>query len=130
VNNRILPLPSTFHPPSAPRQRSAFLTLDVIVALAVVVTLSAVLAVSLSRMHQASLRMADERAAVRLAETAILHLQARDKTPLLAQTSLRPLTNPAPPAQTWVEVTAKYNTRPASLIGLIPTASTTQPSPK
>ena len=100
---------------------------DAVTALAIVLILLSVLAVAISRQQRGSQRLADTRAAVRLAEdtiTAMQHGATRPTPPEGTKIIVRPGTAQpgilAPNGCTWVEVEVTYATgRTTRLSGLV-----------
>jgi type II secretory pathway pseudopilin PulG len=116
--------------------RNGYIAADAIMAMAIVAILLTVLTVAVSRQRRGSERLADSRAAVRLAEETITALQtgAAPPTPPSGVTvQVRPLatqpattqsaaTQPAlqaPSGSTWVEVLVTYNGRSGNLAGIV-----------
>ena len=108
------------------RRRCGYIAADAIMALAIVLILATVLTVSVSRQRRGSERLADSRAAVRLAEETLAALQAGGTVPATPEgmdvqiTPLRtPSELPAPSGCTWVEVVVTWNGRSSSLAGVV-----------
>ena len=75
-----------------------------------------------SKRIRVSKRLADERAAVRLAEQTMLTLRVNgyaSATPI-ERVAITKLADPAPAAHVWVEVNATVEERKTSLVGLVP----------
>lgn len=106
--------------------RTGYIAADAITALVIVGILLTVLTVAVSRQRRGSERLADFRAAVRLAEETITALQtgaARPQPPQGVTVQVRPLATPpalqAPAGSTWVDVNVTFNGRSSSLAGLV-----------
>ena len=98
--------------------------IDVIAGLLILVVLTATLATSLARQDRAAQKLADSRAATRLAEQPLPALQTGRAPPTPEEGTaidIVPLEpgDAAPPAgRAWVRVTVTRNGRSSSLIGL------------
>jgi type II secretory pathway pseudopilin PulG len=100
---------------------------DAVMALAIVLILLMVLTVSVSRQRRGSERLADSRAAIRLAEATITALQTGAAPPPAPEgmtLTVRPAsTQPGvkvPEGTVWVDVNVMYgNARASSLSGLV-----------
>ena len=108
------------------KPRTGYMAADAIMALAIAAILLTVLTVAVARQRRGSERLADSRAAVRLAEETITALQAGAAPPAAppgTTVQVRPLTTPhelnPPPGSTWVEVTVTFNGRTSHLAGLV-----------
>jgi type II secretory pathway pseudopilin PulG len=110
--------------------RNGYIATDAIIALAIVLMLLAVLSIAASRQRRGSERLADSRAAIRVAEETISALQTGATPPAAPKgmTVQVRATSPAQPAQpaleapsgsTWVEVLVSYNGRSSTLSGLV-----------
>jgi len=110
--------------------RNGYIATDAIIALAIVLMLLAVLSVAASRQRRGSERLADSRAAIRVAEETITALQTGATPPAAPQgmTVQVRATPPAQPAQLaleapsgskWVDVLVSYNGRSSTLSGLV-----------
>src|SRR3954469_18237768 len=91
--------------------RTGYIAADAIVALGIVLTLLGVLTVAVSRQRRGSERLADSRAAIRLAEETITALQtgaAPPAAPEGTKIDVRATPTPAglevPSGSTWVDV--------------------------
>jgi type II secretory pathway pseudopilin PulG len=100
---------------------------DAVMALAIVLILLIVLTVSVSRQRRGSERLADSRAAIRLAEATITALQTGATPPpapegmvvTVRPAPTQPETN-VPDGTVWVDVNVTYgNARSSSLSGLV-----------
>ena len=92
------------------------------IGLAVVVVLTAALAISVTRSQHAAQRLADARAAARLAEATITALQTGGSPPAApngATVKVRRLdaSTDLPPGSAWANVTVNFNGRIAELTG-------------
>jgi len=100
---------------------------DAIMALAIVMILLGVLTVSVNRQRRGSERLADSRAAIRLAEATITALQTGTKPPAapdgMAVSVRAAQTQPemsVPDGTAWVDVSVTYGSgRSSSLAGLV-----------
>ena len=109
------------------QDRYGYIATDAIIALAVVLMLLAVLTIAASRQRRGSDRLADSRAAIRLAEETITALQTGATPPtapggMAVQVRATPPAQPAleaPPGSTWVDVLVSYNGRSSTLSGLV-----------
>jgi type II secretory pathway pseudopilin PulG len=109
------------------QHRKGYIATDAIIALAIVLMLLAVLSVSASRQRRGSERLADSRAAIRLAEETITALQTGATPPrapqgMTVQVRATPAQQPpleTPNGSTWVDVLVSYNGRSSSLSGLV-----------
>jgi hypothetical protein len=98
---------------------------DVAVGLAILGMIAAVLASAVGRERTAELRLADDRAAARVAEHALLDLQHHQPLPQLppeVNVAVHPLDDgkDVPAGFTWATVEAAVRGRHASLIGVVP----------
>jgi hypothetical protein len=105
------------------RRRGGWVILDTVCGLLVLVTLTATVAASLIRQHNGERKLADTRAAMRLAEETATALQLGEAPPTLdenAAIEIAPL-RPADgmPVKSWVRVRVTQNGRSASLIALV-----------
>jgi type II secretory pathway pseudopilin PulG len=109
------------------RGSSGYVAADAVIALAILLLLLTVLSVSVSRQRHGSERLADSRAAIRLAEETITAMQSGAAPPAAAQgmtVAVRPTQaqhDLQPPAGlAWVDVVVSYNHgRSSSLSGLV-----------
>ena len=100
---------------------------DAIMALAIVVILLGVLTVAVSRQRRGSERLADSRAASRLAEETITAMQTGAPPPaspegmkVQVRAAATPPSLEVPTGSTWVDVQVTYgNGRASSLSGLV-----------
>ena len=107
--------------------RSGWVMTDAVMALAIVLILLSVLSVAVSRQHRGSQRLADSRAAIRLAEdtiTAMQHGTPPPATPDEMKVSVRATaTQPGvvvPKGCAWVDVEVTYGIgRTTRLSGLV-----------
>jgi hypothetical protein len=98
---------------------------DVAVGLSILGLLAAVLASAVGRERTAELRLADDRAAARVAEHAMLNLQHRQplaQVPTDVRVSVRKLddSKDVSPGFVWAQVDATVRGRHSSLVGLAP----------
>jgi len=110
------------------KRRSGFLLADAVVGLALLGIIAGMLAVALNRQQLALRRLADSRAACRLAENTLANLRSGRAAPHPAADTdtvrWRRIDLPRPPAgMVWVQVDATVNGRQNSLIGLVPSSS-------
>jgi hypothetical protein len=89
---------------------------DAVIALTLVAMLGAVLMVLANRHARATRELGATRAAVRMAEAALMEMQGGRPAP--ASVRVRRLT-PAAEGAVWVEVTAAVEGREVALIGLV-----------
>jgi type II secretory pathway pseudopilin PulG len=109
------------------QDRYGYIATDAIIALAIVLMLLAVLTIAASRQRRGSDRLADSRAAIRLAEETITALQTGATPPtapggMTVQIRATPPAQPAleaPSGSTWVDVLVSYNGRSSTLSGLV-----------
>jgi hypothetical protein len=103
------------------RCRRGWVFMDVVMAMILLSLVAAILSTA-AGWHQRALRhLADSRAAVRAAESALISLQAGQIPPNDSTIFLHKLTASSDvPGKAWVEVDAKAGQRSASLIGLVP----------
>jgi type II secretory pathway pseudopilin PulG len=102
-------------------ERRAFILADVAIGMAVVGVIAAVLAGAVGRTRAAEQRLADDRAAVRLAEHALLNLQHHQTAPTApdgASINVRRATDPTGGA--WAAVDVDLHGRRATLFGMLP----------
>ncbi len=99
---------------------------DAVMALAIVLILLTVLTVAVSRQRRGSERLADSRAAIRLAEDAITAMQTGAPLPAAPEgmtLHVRPTTAQhgmeVPSGCAWVDVQVTYNGRSSSLSSLV-----------
>jgi hypothetical protein len=103
-----------------PPFRKGWVFLDVVMALTIVAILGLVLGSAADARQRALNHLADSRAAERLAESALISLQAGQAAPGGA-VIVHNLSIAAPvPDRNWVEVDATVNKREAAIIGLVP----------
>lgn len=106
------------------RRRRGFLLVDLVTALAIVGVLGAAVAMSLDHHRSAERTLADSRAALRLAEQALVTMRY-DRTPPRSTERASITVRPIPDAPTvgnnvWVIVTVTHADRRAELVGLVP----------
>src|SRR2546423_1357088 len=105
------------------RRRGLF-AMDAMVGLALVVMLSMLLAVAATRRDRAQRKLADSRAAVRMAEQVLISLQSGQAGPTASPTdaiSILPVQSGVLNGELrWVEVRVTHNGQTASLIGAVP----------
>jgi type II secretory pathway pseudopilin PulG len=108
------------------RRRRGWVFIDAITALAIVLIMLAVLATAVSRQRRGAERLAETRAAVRMAEDTLTALQSSVPPPAAPQgvtvtvhpTEVQPAL-PAPAGSEWVEVTIAMNGRSTTLSGIV-----------
>jgi hypothetical protein len=98
---------------------------DIMIGLGMVAALAAVLASAVGRERTAELRLADDRAAVRVAEHALLDLQNSQPLPPLpadVRVAVHAVSDApvAPAGFAWADVEATVRGRQASLVGIVP----------
>lgn len=100
--------------------RRAFLALDATLALIVLAVLLAAIAGVVNRQHKATLKLADERSATRLAERALLAMQSDLPAPAPDEgtVAVTRLPDAAPAGFQWVEISAKVGQTESHLTGL------------
>jgi hypothetical protein len=104
-------------------QHRGFFTAEAIIGLALLAMIMILLAVALGREQKVMNRLADSRAALRLAEETLTALQSKTAAP---QAGVRVMKLDAPcdaPGCSWAKVQATVNGRSATLIGVVPSAS-------
>jgi type II secretory pathway pseudopilin PulG len=108
------------------RKRNGYVAADAVIALAIVLILLGVLGTSVARQRRGGERLADSRAAIRLAEETITAMQtgaappaAREGMTVQLRTAQPPQDLPPPSGSTWVDVVVSYNGRSSSLSGLV-----------
>lgn len=106
--------------------RRGFLVLDVVGGLMLMLVTVVLLAGITGRSRIAARRLADDRAATRLAETTLLRLAADGSATIDDAVHVTPLDTAAPPGLRWVNATSNLNGRRATIVGLVqvPTAAT------
>src|SRR5688500_9414702 len=105
-------------------RRHGWFATEAVLGLAVVMILTAALALSVTRSQRAAQRLADSRAAARLAEATITALQSGNPapaTPAGATVQVRRLDPAAdlPPGTTWANVNVSFNGRIVELTGVV-----------
>ena len=107
----------------SPRPKRAFMGADVLIGLAIVITLMATLAVAVTRQTRAARQLAESRAAVRLAEATITALQSGQPAPAAPVgakvTVWRVESVKAPPGTAWATVSVTLDGRTRDLAGLV-----------
>jgi hypothetical protein len=94
--------------------------LDVLSGLLIVALLAATLGAAAAARERALHHLADTRAAMRAAESALISLQSGDTRPAEG-VAIRRLPDVSPnPLSEWVQVRATVNGREAQLVGLVP----------
>ena len=120
---------------NAHAQRDGFIILDAVFGLTIIGILTVAMATATGRQRSASLRLADSRSAVRIAEAALLDMQS-NRQPGEKPVDCSIVISPAAGAQEavkgfqWVKVNVVYRGRSASLIGLVPESNMPPSSPK
>ncbi len=113
------------------RRCSGFLLPDVLMGIAMAVTLLGVLAVASGEYRRGSMTLADQRTAQRLAEQAIRDLRTGATVEPAAQAGdgrgavrvKRLGETPGVKGQVWVEVRVTYRRQSATLVGLAPSSA-------
>jgi Tfp pilus assembly protein PilX len=105
-------------------RRRAFFVADAMMGLAFLALLATVLAVTATRQQRAARVLADQREAVRIAETALLDLQAHQSA-TAAGSDVTVRVAPAAgganvPGRKWVEMIVTVRGQTRSLVGLVP----------
>ena len=117
------------HRLSAQRRR-AFMAVDMLFGIVIVMGLTVTLAGILHRERSAENALADSRAAVHLAEHALLNLQHGQLAPQPGtdeRLSIQPATSGrAPPGFAWTKVDAMVRGQHRSLLGVVPASSLPQ----
>jgi type II secretory pathway pseudopilin PulG len=105
-------------------RRRGYMLLDAVMGLAMVGILTTALVVAINRQHRAEQKLADSRAAVRLAERALAEMQASGKAPARDERTrieVRLVDGGVDGRdQVWVEVIAASGDSTATLLGLVP----------
>jgi hypothetical protein len=99
------------------RRRKAFFTIDGIAGMIVMSALLIVLAVAAGQRNKAVGRLADTRAASRLAEKTLLDLQQGLKIAPSSDVKITPLPQVEGGATQWIQVEATVSGRTVTLIG-------------
>ena len=102
------------------RQRPGWVFIDILMSLILIGLLATMLAAGANWHHRALTHLAESRAAFRLAESALISLQAAQPIDSSKFTCRQLSPSPDLPAMTWVQVTATVNGRSATLTGLVP----------
>jgi Tfp pilus assembly protein PilX len=105
------------------RRRRGWVFLDVLVGLMILGIIGLTLGAGAAWHQRALAHLSDMRAASRVAESALISMQAReqfDRSKVVCR-EVAGAQNPA--GMSWVEVSAKVNGRSASLVGLVPKES-------
>lgn len=113
------------------RSRCGYFATDAMIALFIVVVLSAALAMAAATRQRSATRLAHIREATRLAEQALLDLQSGNTPRLSDGASLRiQRVESAEPSggRRWVRVQVTVEGRGAELLGLVPAAGPTTPT--
>ena len=104
--------------------RAGFIMTDLVIGLGLVTVVGLLLSGAVGRAASTEQRMADQRAAARVAERAMLDLQHRQPVPSLGgdvRIIVRPVAgDTAPTGFKWTAIDATVRGRRATLIGLIP----------
>ena len=108
------------------RPRGGYIATDAIMALAIVLIMLGVLTTAVTRQRRGADRLAESRAAVRLAEDTLTAMQsgaARPDAPEGTTVTVRPTeVQPAlaaPAGNAWVDVTVSHNGRSTMLSGIV-----------
>ena len=117
------------------KQPTAFVSLEAVAGLALLIMFGGVLFVAIVGQNRAATHLAESRAAIRQAEEALLDLQTGgDGSGLTVHGSTSPGQSPSiritplpsaesPPGWTWVKVDVQRERRGRSLVGLVPAKS-------
>jgi len=111
-------------------RRRGFVWADAVVGLAVISTVTVALLATAGRQNWESNKLADSRAADRLAESALMELQAGRALPPTeddARVEVRHVGGGAPQGWVWAQVTATVGGRSRSVFGLAPAAPAARP---
>jgi len=107
--------------------RRGFMLMDVIGGLILVATLATVLAIAMNRQNRAQQKLADSRAAVRIAERVLADLQTSGKTAADDDDTRITIHRAEGAADArglaWAEVRVAFRDQQASLVGLVPRQS-------
>jgi Tfp pilus assembly protein PilX len=103
------------------RRRRGFLMLDVVTGLLLLLVTLALLTNVAAHSRVAARRLADDRAAIRLAEATLLARNGRSPTTTDDRVDLMTLDAAAPVDRQWASATATINGRHVEIIGLVPT---------
>ena len=114
-------------PSTAHRRLRAFFLIDALVAMAIILLLTLVLTVAVTRQQRTTAKLADTRDAVRLAEETLTALQAGDPAPAPPEGSvveIRPVGAVKDAAGlAWVSVHVTHRGRSTTLVGAAPAAA-------
>jgi hypothetical protein len=104
------------------RRQRGFLAVDAVIGIGIVLVLLMMLSAAIAKERHAERGMADRRAAVRQAETALFELQAGEAAP--PGVRMEKLPDAAPAGYAWMRVTepAAGDLPAANLVGLVPIA--------
>jgi type II secretory pathway pseudopilin PulG len=120
--------------------RGGWILLDLITALIILLALMATLTAALVRQQRNERKLADTRAAMRLAEETATALQwgqvppappegeSVEIVPSQPPSQPTPATPATPAGQTWVNIRVTHNGRAATLVALTPAKATTRPT--
>lgn len=103
--------------------RRGFLVADIGIGLAITALVAVLLATAVGRHNRAASRLADSRAAVRMAEAVLIGLQTRKPAPAVEEAAVDVQRSPAsdgPAGWEWATVTVEHRGRSAVLTGLVP----------
>jgi hypothetical protein len=104
--------------------RRGFFVADIGIGLAIIGLVAVLLVTAVGRHNKAAARLADSRAAVRVAESVLISLQTGAEVPADAEATVRIERSPAAAAAgvhwEWASVTVTYRGRSAVLNGLVP----------
>jgi type II secretory pathway pseudopilin PulG len=115
------------------RRRRGFLLIDAVVAMGIILLLTLVLTVAVTRQQRTTAKLADTRDAVRLAEQTLTALQAGEPAPAPPEGSVIDIL-PAGPVKeaaglAWVTVRVTHHGRSATLVGLARAAAAPSTAP-
>jgi hypothetical protein len=117
-----------------PRPRRGIFVPEMLLGLFLIIAVATVTAVMLVRQQRVSQRLAETRAAQRVAESVLLDLQAGRPAQLppemtASQLDVQPVKDAALVGSSqWVRVEITHDGHRASLMGLVPAGATTQPA--
>jgi len=124
------------HAHPRPVRRRGFFLIDAIVAMGIILLLTLVLTVAVTRQQRTTAKLADTRDAVRLAEQTLTAIQAGEPAPAPPEGSVIDIL-PAGPVKeaaglAWVSVHVTHRGRSATLVGVARAAAapSTQPATK
>lgn len=101
-------------------KQRAFMTLDAIMAMAIIAIATTLFVVTLTRMRRASDTFADQRAAARATTEVLLSLQQAGPPPAIdaSRFTIQPLDTAAPDGWRWVSVRCDMGRAHSEIVGL------------